>query len=249
MAHARLGGPDRPTPRHARRVRARAARAAQIASRLHLVPQFRWKLVEVPFGLDRPVWIEDPDFDIDYHVRRIGVPPPGGPEQLGNLIGDLVGLQARPQPAALGDLGHRRAGATARSRILAKIHHSIIDGVSGSELATVLFDLEPDPDRARADDPPPGEIDSVPIVGRAGGPGRRPHAAPTPYRTAPASPTRRVRQGLSFIGFQRRPSSPSDRRFQAPAHLVQRRAHPAPPLRLHQRVARRGPRRSRTRSA
>src|SRR5262249_35450895 len=64
-----------------------------LASRLDLARQFRGRLVEVPFGLDRPVFVEDPDFDISRHIRRIGVPAPGGPEQLGNLIGDLVGLK------------------------------------------------------------------------------------------------------------------------------------------------------------
>ena len=65
----------------------------QVEERLHLVPQFRWRLVEVPFGLDRPRFVEDPDFDLVNHIRRIGVPPPGGPEQMGNLISDLVSIK------------------------------------------------------------------------------------------------------------------------------------------------------------
>ena len=68
------------------------------ASRIHLAPQFRWRLVEVPFGLDRPYFVEDPDFDIHSHIRRIGLPAPGGPEQLGNLIGDLVSLNGVSTP-------------------------------------------------------------------------------------------------------------------------------------------------------
>ena len=113
-------------------------------SRLHLAPQFRWKLVEVPFGLDRPGWIEDPDFDIDFHIRRIGVPAPGGPEQLGNLIGDLVSIKLdRGKP--LWEFWVIEGLEGDKVAILAKIHHSIIDGVSGSELATILMDLEADP--------------------------------------------------------------------------------------------------------
>ena len=125
----------------------------RIASRLHLVPQFRWKLVEVPLGIDRPGWVEDPDFDISYHVRHIGVPPPGGAEQLGNLIGDLVGYKL-DRNLPLWEMWVIDGLADGKVAILAKVHHSIIDGVSGSELATVLFDLEPDPDDPEELPPP-----------------------------------------------------------------------------------------------
>src|ERR1700761_8043552 len=64
-----------------------------IESRLHLVPPFRRRLVEVPLGLDQPYWIEDPDFDIEFHVREIGLPAPGNERQLADLI---ARLHARP---------------------------------------------------------------------------------------------------------------------------------------------------------
>src|SRR5947209_7876342 len=64
-----------------------------IASRLHLVAQFRRRLAMVPFNIHHPVWFEDPDFDIDYHVRRIAVPGPGGPEELAELA---AGIPSRP---------------------------------------------------------------------------------------------------------------------------------------------------------
>ena len=157
-----------------RRLQRRAVRGAD-RQRLHLVPQFRWKLVEVPLGIDRPGWVEDPNFDISYHVRHIGVPPPGGPEQLGNLIGDLVGYKL-DRNIPLWEMWVIDGLADDRIAILAKVHHSIIDGVSGSELATVLFDLEPDPpDPTRSSSP--AVIEPVPSLGRAGGPGRRPHDA------------------------------------------------------------------------
>jgi WS/DGAT/MGAT family acyltransferase len=179
--------------------------------RLHLAPQFRWKLVEVPFGLDRPGWIEDPDFDIDAHIRRIGVPAPGGPEQLGNLIGDLVAIKLdRRKP--LWEFWVIEGLEGGRIALLAKVHHSIIDGISGSELASVLFDLEPSP----PDPPPPDEpraVEQMPdpteLFFRGLG-----DVARVPWRIARLA-TQSARQGLTFLGFQRQSSSPAAP-FQAP---------------------------------
>ncbi len=64
-----------------------------IEERIHLLPPYRRRLVEVPFGLDHPYWIEDPDFDLDFHVRHIGLPPPGDHRQLAEQVSRLV---ARP---------------------------------------------------------------------------------------------------------------------------------------------------------
>src|SRR5688500_7640635 len=70
------------------------------AKRIEQVPQFRWRVVEVPFGIDNPVFVEDPTFDIDYHVRHVAVPPPGGPRQLGDLVGDLASYKlTRTRPS------------------------------------------------------------------------------------------------------------------------------------------------------
>jgi WS/DGAT/MGAT family acyltransferase len=166
------------------------------AERLHLAPQFRWKLVEVPFGLDRPVFVEDPHFDLDAHVRRIGVPAPGGPEQLGNLIGDLVSVKLdRRRP--LWELWVIEGLQGGRVAILAKLHHSIIDGVSGAELASVLFDLTPEgtevpPPGPRAPDPPPEPFDL--LVRGVGA------VLATPVRVARLA-VQSVRQGMSFLGF------------------------------------------------
>jgi WS/DGAT/MGAT family acyltransferase len=179
--------------------------------RLHLAPQFRWKLVEVPFGLDRPGWIEDRDFDIDAHIRRIGVPPPGGPEALGNLIGDLVSLKLdRRKPLwEFWVIDGLEGGKVA---ILAKIHHAIIDGVSGSELATVIMDLEsdpeptPPPDEPRVFEPTPNPFELAALgIG---------HTLLTPYRAVRFA-NQTLRQGLKFVGFQRREHTPAVP-FQAP---------------------------------
>ena len=118
--------------------------AEHIAARLHLVPQFGWELVEVPLGLDRPVMVDVPHIDINDHLHRIQLPAPGGDQQLGNLIGDLVGRKIdRSRP--LWEMWFIEGLADGRVAILAKIHHAIVDGVTGSEVATLLMDLEPDP--------------------------------------------------------------------------------------------------------
>ena len=64
-----------------------------LLERIPRVPKFRWKLKEVPLHLDRAVWIEDKDFDVDKHFRRIAVPPPGGRREVGDLLGMLMGYQ------------------------------------------------------------------------------------------------------------------------------------------------------------
>jgi diacylglycerol O-acyltransferase / wax synthase len=190
--------------------------ARRTAKRLHLAPQFRWRLVEVPFGLDRPGWIEDPDFNIHAHIRRIGVPSPGGPEQLGNLIGDLVRLKLdRRKP--LWEFWVIEGLENGRIAILAKVHHSIVDGVSGSELASVLFDLEADPPEP---EPAPGGGD---LGERLLEPAPNPVALLLqgvgdtmlmPWRMARFA-GQSVKQGLTYLGFQRQRGSPAAP-FQAP---------------------------------
>ncbi len=106
---------------------------------------FRRRLVEVPFRLGHPVWVDDPQFDIDYHVRLAAVPKPGGLHELADLAGDIAGHQldrARP----LWEMWIVEGLADARIGFIAKMHHSTVDGVSGAELLSVLFDLEPQPE-------------------------------------------------------------------------------------------------------
>jgi WS/DGAT/MGAT family acyltransferase len=111
--------------------------------RLHLAPPFRRRLVEVPFGLHHPLWIEDPDFDLDFHIRSTAIPSPGGVEQLTNLVSRLVALpldRSRPlwEVWVIDGLEGGRVGC------LSKVHHAAIDGASGNELTVALLDLTPE---------------------------------------------------------------------------------------------------------
>ena len=115
-----------------------------LRGRLHLVPPFRRRLMSVPFNLHHPVWIEDPDFDLDYHLRHIGLPPPGTPEQLGELAGDIA---SRPldRNRPLWEMWIVEGLENGDVATIAKMHHCTVDGVSGSNLMVHLFDLEPNP--------------------------------------------------------------------------------------------------------
>jgi diacylglycerol O-acyltransferase / wax synthase len=114
-----------------------------IGERLHLLPPFRWKLVEVPFGLDLPYWVEDPDFDIDFHIRDSAVPPPGDDRQLAETVARIF---ARPldRSRPLWELYLLHGIKGDRVGVLTKVHHSVVDGVSGNEILTMLLDQSPE---------------------------------------------------------------------------------------------------------
>jgi diacylglycerol O-acyltransferase len=127
-----------------------------IDARLPSAPVFRRRLVEVPFGLGHPVWVDDSDFDIDYHVRLAAVPRPGGLRQLADLAGDIAGRPLdRSRP--LWEMWIVEGLAGGRLGYIAKMHHSTVDGVSGAALLSVLFDLEPEPDADAI--PPEQDVD------------------------------------------------------------------------------------------
>jgi WS/DGAT/MGAT family acyltransferase len=120
-------------------------------SRLHLAAPFRRRLVEIPMGLHHPLWVEDPDFDLDYHLRHIAVPPPGGPQQLAELTSHLVKLHLeRDRP--LWECWIIEGLEGGNIGVLTKVHHAAIDGVSGNEITVAMLQLNPDDDA-----PPPTE--------------------------------------------------------------------------------------------
>ena len=128
-----------------------------IADRLPLVPPFRRRLVAVPFQFHHPVWIEDPNFNLDYHVRRIGCPAPGGRRELAEVAGQIASIpldRTRPlwEAWVVEGLKHDRVG------FVIKVHHSAIDGASGAEIMTELYDLSPDGRDIEADPVQPEHV-------------------------------------------------------------------------------------------
>ncbi len=123
---------------------------ALIRDRIHLLPPYRRRLVQVPFGLDQPYWIEDPDFDLDFHVRQLALPPPGDRFQLADQVARIVSRPLdRSRPLwELYLIGGLEGGLFAE---LTKIHHCAVDGVSGAEILGNLLDVDPSP---RVVDPP-----------------------------------------------------------------------------------------------
>jgi diacylglycerol O-acyltransferase / wax synthase len=125
-----------------------------IAERIPGSPVFGRRLVEVPLRLGHPVWVDDPDFDIDYHVRRTALPRPGGFEELAEFVSDIAGHQLdRSKP--LWEMWLVEGLADDNVAFVAKMHHSTVDGVAGAELLSVIFDLEPDVSVAQDPDPEP----------------------------------------------------------------------------------------------
>jgi WS/DGAT/MGAT family acyltransferase len=123
-----------------------------IVSRLHLVPRFRQKLRFVPLAQGRPVWVDDPHLNLDYHVRHTALPPPGSEEQLRTLAARIFSQRLdRSKPVWEMWLVDGVEGG--RFAIVAKSHHCLVDGVSGVDITTVLFDLDREPDPTPA--PPP----------------------------------------------------------------------------------------------
>jgi diacylglycerol O-acyltransferase len=126
---------------------------ALIDSRLHLVPRYRQRLARTPLDRGRPVWIDDAGFRLEYHVRHVALPPPGGRDQLLGLLSRTFSTQLdRRRP--LWELWFVEGLADGGFALIFKTHHAVIDGVAGLDLATVIFDLKSDDD-AQPEPPPP----------------------------------------------------------------------------------------------
>jgi diacylglycerol O-acyltransferase len=172
-----------------------------LLSRIDRVPKYRWRLKEVPLHLDRPVWVDDTSFNIDRHLRRIAVPPPGGDEQVGDLIGQLMTYQL-DRRVPLWEAWYIDGIAGDKVGLFVKQHHSLMDGVSGAGLAEQLFDLEPNPPDApepatpidTSAGPEPSDLE---LLGRA-----LLTTATTPRRVARYA-LRTVQRGVTMAQFAR----------------------------------------------
>lgn len=220
---------------------------SKLASRLHLIEPFRRRLVQVPLGLDRPYWILDPDFDLDFHVRHLGLPAPGTTEQIAEQVARIIGRpldRSRPLWEAYvieglegGDFG-----------VLTKVHHATIDGASGVELLTIMLDGSPDAEPPPATNEPwaseavpePSELLRRAAVNLAVNPGRAARLGLRALSDA-ASFTRNVELASVIDAVRRRlpRARSSDERDRPP--ILPLRAAPATPfnrtITAHRRLA------------
>src|SRR5688572_29126067 len=125
---------------------------AQLERRLALVPRYRQKLAFPPLVQSRPVWVDDPHFNASYHVRHTALPAPAGERELRRLAGRVF-AQRLDRAKPLWELWLVDRVGDDRFALIAKTHHCLVDGVSGVDITTVLFDLDPDPSPQTAPDP------------------------------------------------------------------------------------------------
>jgi diacylglycerol O-acyltransferase len=136
-----------------------------VRGRLKLVPRFRQRLVVPPLEAGRPLWADDVNFNLTYHIRHTALPEPGGEEELKRLAGRVFSQQLdRSKP--LWEMWLAQGLERDRFALLTKTHHAMVDGISGVDIGTVLFDLEPVPDPAPVEDdwvprPQPGTTELV----------------------------------------------------------------------------------------
>jgi WS/DGAT/MGAT family acyltransferase len=132
---------------------------AAISGRLALVPRYRQKLRTMPFRIAAPVWVEDPDFDIGFHVRRTALPAPGGDAELSLLMGRVM-AQRLDRDRPLWEYWFVEGLADGRWALISKVHHCMVDGVSGTDLYRVVFDASADPSPAVEDNWAPSSAPS-----------------------------------------------------------------------------------------
>ncbi len=175
-------------------------------SRLHLVPRYRQRLARVPLEQGRPVWVDDPHFNLRYHLRHTGLPAPGGEDELKRLAGRLFSQQLdRSKP--LWEIWLVDGLAGDRFAIIGKTHHALVDGVSGVDITTVLFDTQPEPaptappERPWAAKPPPGraQLLAEALVERATDPAEAYRAARSLVR-APRRVARELETNVAGVG-------------------------------------------------
>ncbi len=114
-----------------------------IRERIHLLEPLRWRLVNVPLGIDRPYWVQDGELDLDFHVRGIGLPSPGNDEQLAKMVAGLT-ARALDRSHPLWELYVIEGLEGGRVAIMTKLHHSAVDGASGMQITATLLSTDPD---------------------------------------------------------------------------------------------------------
>jgi WS/DGAT/MGAT family acyltransferase len=180
----------------------------QVEARLQRVPRFRQKLTSVPFGLGRPLWVDDTHFNPEYHVRHTALPAPGNYEKLRALASRVMSQQLdRSKP--LWEMWFVEGLGNDRWAILTKTHHALVDGISGADIFTVIMDLTPEPEQVQRErwvpDPEPTQdsllIDA--IKERLTSPGeiiRTAQAAVLDPQTLPNRVVESIKALGSFVG-------------------------------------------------
>ena len=189
------------------------------------MPRFRQKLVVPPLEAGRPLWADDVNFNLTYHIRHTALPEPGGEAQLKRLAGRVFSQQLdRSKP--LWELWLAQGLERDRFAILTKTHHAMVDGVSGVDIGTVLFDLEPVPDAGAGR----RRLGAAARTGhdRAGRPRRQRRWS----RRRSSSPSGRSRRCAT----RRRPRARRSRRWRALSEIVSAFADPAPDVPLNQPI-------------
>ncbi|MGN6246106.1 MAG: WS/DGAT/MGAT family O-acyltransferase [Motilibacteraceae bacterium] len=165
---------------------------ALFTRKLPLVPRYRQRVVPVPLDLGRPVWVDDPHFDLDYHLRRTALAHPGGEVELRRLVGRLMSQQLdRGKP--LWEAWVVEGLAEDRWALVSKVHHSMVDGIAGTDLLSRVLDTSPEPAAAALEvvgwrpADPPGPVELVGAALRERGLGL---LAAGPLRSAVSSPLR-----------------------------------------------------------
>jgi WS/DGAT/MGAT family acyltransferase len=181
---------------------------ANVERRLHLARCFRQRIVKVPLDLDHPYWLEDPDFDLEFHIRHIALPQPGDWRQ---LCIQVARIHARPldltkplwEMYVIEGLNRVDGAPPGSFALLTKIHHAAIDGVSGAELTAAVHDTSPD-----AEPPPPDEP-------------WRPEREPTLLELAARTTANNIRQPFRFARVMSQTIPPIARVLRSDANEVE----------------------------